>query len=613
MATAAWLLPLLALPSMAGLPALLQAPPPLPASATSTPRDGREATLQSGRQLRLNGQLQQARWQLRQGAGGQLQELWLPLEVLQNQLGMSSRSQSSGALKLEWFGRDLEVPAASQRSLDDEVAVDVAALLGGSGLSQRVLDGVLALDWPPAALVGVRSSRQPGQRRVVLDLTGPALIRRDGEQLWLGLTSSDAQRAALADLGLAARAGAAGAGLGVQPPAGASPRVFSLGDPARIVIDLDAATASTPGSAAKPASTPIEPSDPRLLALLGRDLHWDRQVVGAVRLNAVRLDPRNPALMLRPLTRGAGGMEGLSSLQQLAARQDALVAVNGGYFNRVKRLPLGALKVDGTWLSGPILNRGVVAWSPGSMPRFGRLSLDEWVSDRNGIRQPVVVVNSGYLQRGLSRYNADWGPVYRALSGNERALLVQGGRVQTVYGSEQLEQGVDLRSGDTLLVARGGVDLPWSPGDAVNLVSRPSAALGREPFVLGGGPLLLSSGQIVLDGARESFSGAFLQQGAPRTVIASDGRQLWLITLEGRNDAGPSLIEAAHLLRQLGLQDALNLDGGSSTGLVMGGVMTVKGRGVAGSVHHGLGVVPRSLDPSAAGLGAQPQPTARVR
>jgi len=88
------------------------------------------------------------------------------------------------------------------------------------------------------------------------------------------------------------------------------------------------------------------------------------------------------------------------------------------------------------------------------------------------------------------------------------------------------------------------------------------------------------------------FSSGFLQQGAPRTVIGSDGRQLWLITLEGSTDAGPSLAEAATLLQQMGLQDALNLDGGSSTGLVMGGVLAVKGRGVAGSVHHGLGLVP---------------------
>jgi len=611
MATAAWLLPLLALPSMAGLPALLQAPPPLPQAELSTPQAARETARQQGQHLRLNGQPQQARWQLKLGNSGQIVELWLPLEVLQNQLGMTSRSQPSGTLKLEWYGRELEVPTSGQRSFEDEVAVEMAALLDGSGVRSDVKGGVLALDWPPVALMGVRSSRQPGSRRVVLDLAGPTPIRREGDQLWLGLTSGDAQRTALADLGLTTRTAASG--VVVQPPSGATPRVFSLGDPARIVIDLEGTPATAVGSGATPPATPVEPNDPRLLALLGRDLHWDRQVLGDVRLNAVRLDPRNPALALRPLTRGSGGMEGLSSLQQLAAGQDALVAINGGYFNRVKRLPLGALKVDGNWLSGPILNRGVVAWRPGTMPRFGRLSLAEWISDTSGNRQPILVVNSGYLQRGLSRYTADWGPTYRALSGNERALLLQQGQVTRDYSALQLEQGVPLQPGDTLLVARGGADLPWSRGTSLMLLSRPSTDLGAEPFVLGGGPLLLNDGQIVLDGTRESFSSAFLQQGAPRTVIASDGRQLWLITLEGRHDAGPSLVETAQLLRQLGLQEALNLDGGSSTGLVMGGVMTVKGRGVAGAVHHGVGLVPNGQSNADAGLGDQPQPTARVR
>jgi exopolysaccharide biosynthesis protein len=75
-------------------------------------------------------------------------------------------------------------------------------------------------------------------------------------------------------------------------------------------------------------------------------------------------------------------------------------------------------------------------------------------------------------------------------------------------------------------------------------------------------------------------------------VVASDGSLLWLITLEGSEDAGPTLAQAAQLLLQLGLRDALNLDGGSSTGLVMGGTMPVMGRGVVGAVHHGLGLVP---------------------
>jgi len=155
------------------------------------------------------------------------------------------------------------------------------------------------------------------------------------------------------------------------------------------------------------------------------------------------------------------------------------------------------------------------------------------------------------------------------------------------------------------------MELPWRPGDRLDLVHHTNTTLGEAAFVIGGGPLLLQNGKIVLNGGIESFSASFLQQGAPRTVIASDGRQLWLVTLQGVSDAGPSLVETATLLQQLGLQDALNLDGGSSTGLVIGGVMTVKGRGVAGSVHNGLGLIPTST-PRLSRLGARSLPTARV-
>ena len=54
----------------------------------------------------------------------------------------------------------------------------------------------------------------------------------------------------------------------------------------------------------------------------------------------------------------------------------------------------------------------------------------------------------------------------------------------------------------------------------------------------------------------------------------------------------------AHAL-SLGLRDALNLDGGSSTALVLGGVQTVKGRGVVAAVHNGLGLIPRVGSPLA--------------
>ncbi|MDP5119172.1 MAG: phosphodiester glycosidase family protein [Prochlorococcaceae cyanobacterium MAG_34] len=575
---AGWLL-VLCLPGVGRAMPITPPPPPPP---PLVPIGAAAATERQGSSIRINGRLQSARWLWVGGLGNTPQQLWIPLEVLENQLGVTSRSRSDGALDLEWFGQELKVPASAQRSLEDEVAVEVSGLFGRIGVGLRQEGSLLSLELARPQLLQVRSSNPGPVKRIVLDLGGPATIGRDDAGLVVDLLSRSDQQALLGSLGLQAQQDSTG--LRLKPSAAKLTRVFSLGEPNRVVIEWpDHGAASRPDSPA--------PIDPRLQALLGKELQWDRLVRQGVRINAIRIDPLNASLQLRPLAR-PGAMEGLSSLVQLANQQQAWVAINGGYFNRVKRLPLGALKQDGRWLSGPILNRGVAAWDERTMPRFGRLQLSEWVVGPGALRLPVAVVNSGYVQRGISRYTADWGPNYRALSGSETGLLIQGGLVRQQFGPSELDAGVPLRGDDLLLVGRGGSELPWGLGDRLQIESRPSSNLGLATHVIGGGPLLLQAGRIVLNGAAENFSSAFLNQGAPRTVLARDDRQIWLITLEGIQDSGPSLGETAALLQQLGLQDALNLDGGSSTGLVLGGSLQVKGRGVAGSVHNGVGLVP---------------------
>ncbi len=569
----------LALSPVAALPsrAAPRLPPPLPAVPPPS-----EPAVQSGNVLVINSRRQQALWRWQDGRQSAAASLWLPLEVLQNQLGVSSRSLSDGSLDLEWFGQGLQVPPGGQQALEDEVAIDALPLLQRVGVNLSSQGQVLQLDLRPASLLQVRAANQGAGRRIVLDLSGPALLRQEGPDLILDLSGSAPLLSQLQQLGLASRP--SGRGLALRSSGSAPRRVFTLGDPPRVVIDLPSGGGSAPGQTLTPA-----PIDPRLQALLGRGVRWERLSRSGIRLNLVRIEPRNGPLRLTPLA-PLQGMEGLLTLTQLAQQNQALVAINGGYFNRVRQLPLGALKKDGRWLSGPILNRGVAAWTGREPPRFGRLSLQEWAIGSDGQRLPLVVLNSGYVQRGISRYDSGWGPAYRALSGGETAVLVRQGVVRQRLDSQDLERGVPLRTGDWLLVGRGGVSVPWGEGTGVRIDSPANSPLAQAEQVIGGGPLLLQNGRMVLNGAAENFSAAFLRQGAPRTVLASDGLEVWLVTLEGETGAGPTLDETARILLQLGARDALNLDGGSSTGLVLGGSLQVKGRGVAGRVHNGVGL-----------------------
>jgi len=580
------------LPALAALlPGIpLTPPPPLPAPAPR-PALQRRATPAStarllGTSIRINGLRQKALWL--QDAG----ELWLPLEVLEGQLGVSRSPGANGSIDLEWFGQKLSVSADRQRSLEDEVAVQVNGLLEAVGVITRTEGQELNLQLPPRPLQAIRWSNQgvSGQR-VVLDLSAPALVRSGEGRLLIGTEASAPQLEQLKQLGLSPSQ--RNGWLSVQIPRDGER--LSLGAPWRLVLDLPVLEDGAPTTPTT-SSAPAPERDPRLVALQNQGLKLERRIgrIGSrqVLINSVRLDPRQVPLELRPLNR-SDGMQGLSSLSQLARQEQALIAINGGYFNRVNRLPLGAMREQGRWLSGPILNRGAAGWKAGELPRFDRLMLVETIEDSQRQRWSITTVNSGYVQKGLARYTADWGSRYQPITGTEMGVLVRNGVVQQRYELGAMAPGVPLREGDLLIVARGGVSVPWQNGERLTLQSRPTSVVGEQPNVLGGGPLLLQNGRVVLNGTAEGFSSGFLSQAAPRTVVASDGKQLWLLTLQGVNNPGPTLMETALLMQQEGLQDALNLDGGSSTGLVLADVHTVKGRGVAAAVHNGLGLVPR--------------------
>ena len=88
---------------------------------------------------------------------------------------------------------------------------------------------------------------------------------------------------------------------------------------------------------------------------------------------------------------------------------------------------------------------------------------------------------------------------------------------------------------------------------------------------VGGRPRLLRAGVIP---AGVDSGGTFATSRHPRTAvgIARDGKRVILVTVDGRQKPysdGMTLREIAELLRALGADEALNLDGGGSTAMVV--------------------------------------------
>ena len=538
-----------------------------------------ESPVSDGDQLLINGQPLPVRWRFEPGNPDRL---WLPLDLLEAELGVEAKRIAGGNLELSWFGQEQTVSTGEQISLDDEVAVEVGALLRGGGMRLQLEPGSdgntqLALQLPAPRFLRLRESIREGSQRLVLDLSGPTLLPRSDGQLQLPLSNPTAAARALRQRGL--EAGIDGWRV-LLPIEGWSQ--FSLGRPARLVLDE--------------RSHQLAPMAKRPQPLLpaGSGLQMEQRRLGIRRQNYrvsfVRFDPTAETFNLVPLSRQ--NMVGLGSLLGLARSQGAVAAINGGFFNRIQALPLGGLRDDGDWLSGPILDRGAIAWAPQELPRFSRVRLNETLVSDAGERIALNAINSGWVSKGVAQYNSLWGPRYQAITGREEAVLVQGQTVARRFNHAELRRGVGLRRGETLVVARGGAPLPLKAGDGVSLErAMVPKAFADLPNLIQGGPLLLNQGKVVLNGKAERFSSAFMRQKAPRSVVGTDGELIWLLAVEGQGNAGPTLRETAELMQKLGLQQALNLDGGSSTRLMVRNGGRSSGRGFGAAIHNGLGIV----------------------
>jgi muramoyltetrapeptide carboxypeptidase len=305
----------------------------------------------------------------------------------------------------------------------------------------------------------------------------------------------------------------------------------------------------------------------------------------------LEIDPRSFRIEVE---HAAGAAIGVEAVRSLAARRGALAAINGGYYTVkgvLKGDSRGLLKIDGRLLSEPDRARAAVGFvdRDGTVrPVFGRLTLDAAARLADGSALRVDGVNR---ERGAAEAIAftpefhrttltDAAGVEAVIAGN-RILEVQKARgsaaipadgwVLSLGAERVLLDGERLRAGGAIaLVAR-----LCPAGGAPESCAAVDAAWAEAADALAGGPLLLQGGVPLADAAVESFSRVFALARHPRTALGvrADGTLL-LLTVDGReagHSVGMSLPELSALLRELGAVDAINLDGGGSTTMVVGG------------------------------------------
>ncbi|MEB3268583.1 MAG: phosphodiester glycosidase family protein [Leptolyngbya sp.] len=450
-------------------------------------------------------------------------------------------------------------------------------------------NGTLTIQGPAGQVLTGRRGRQTWGDRLVLEVDRPLVwnLQEQHTSFTLTLQGRAGQSFSTADLqgdgnalsNLQVRTAGDRLILQGQIDANARMRVWSLANPNRVVIDV---------------RQDAVPKD----ILWAPGVRWQSGMVSvgnrSFPVQQIRLDPR--LARLRPIWASQPQVPGITPLVTMARQSQAVAAINAGFFNRNNQLPLGAIRDNGRWISGPILNRGAIAWNDQGQAVFNRLFLSHLITTSQGRAFTAGQINSGYVQAGIGLYTADWGRTYSPVLDNETVVTVRQNQVvQQTPGGPAGQGAIAVPSDGYLLAVRAYSEAARSlpPGTALALTTdlRPPEFDGF-PYAIGGGPLLVKDRRVVLNAQAEGFSDAFARQAAPRSAIGrtATGELLLVAIHHSPGSRGPTLTETAQIMAQLGSVDALNLDGGSSASLYLGGAMINRHPQTAGRVHNGLGV-----------------------
>ena len=301
---------------------------------------------------------------------------------------------------------------------------------------------------------------------------------------------------------------------------------------------------------------------------------------GPLSIWILRLDPDRADL--QPALARDQIME-TETVADLAARRGALAAVNAGFF-LPNGDPSGLYKLDGQLVSDTRRLRGAVGIirdGPAQRLVFGRVSARLRLRIPRRARPDQRIEIAGVDTTRLLGRLMLFTPAYHthtdtAAGGLEWPLSAPPHRV---IGAPRTDGKTAIPAGGFVL-SYGGRTVPAAlrglqPGTRVEIEPTYAVASGspdvwaRARHIVGGAGLLAREGRFVDDWRIEAFAPGFATARHPRTMIGTrpDG-SVWLVAVDGRQprlSVGMTLTELRDFARQLGLSNALNLDGGGST------------------------------------------------
>ena len=293
-------------------------------------------------------------------------------------------------------------------------------------------------------------------------------------------------------------------------------------------------------------------------------------------------NPRENGAIIKP-SYGSYFLNNIKRVRDIAHLEDALAGVNASYFKPGLNVPLGTSIIDGKIVTGPLFRRVTFGITKDKQFKMGRIDIEGDINIANNIKLSVFNLNQPvFSSTRFNIFTDKWGKKTPRTSHFYSHIVVKDDKVLYIKNSQ-----VPIPRGGYVVVGPHIQELKGIKiGDKVNYnVKLKPDDWNNVEYAVGGGPYLVKEGHVYID--RQQFSRSFLWRKAPRTAIGyTKSGNLILVTVDGRHkdfSEGATMSELAQIMNELGAYNAMNLDGGTSTQMVINGKVVdyplVKGGG----------------------------------
>jgi hypothetical protein len=283
---------------------------------------------------------------------------------------------------------------------------------------------------------------------------------------------------------------------------------------------------------------------------------------------------------------------GLVKTTEQARRNDrvdhnVVAAINADFFSFTTGWPVNNQVMNGQFVFASSTQRSHLAIDIDGKPFIDKFSLSAWVKPMNGKVYPIDAVNDTHRANSIILHTS-FSDTATNFSGPGTTYLLSlasstwsvGDTLKMAVAQNGVPDLMHIGKDQAVLWIGSGPEV-WSAREDVKVGDTVLVYLGTQPplrhvrTMVGGVGMILSDGKAVADSinVREKTNITFLKARHPRTFVGfdRDSTKLFLCVVDGRQERsiGMNFQEMSDFLLSIGVWNAVNLDGGGSTTMVI--------------------------------------------